>query len=89
MAGTAHTALTTTDGGDVDEVGELITTLLATPATRLTACRGWTAHELVAHLAAGAAESTRSRRAPVAFSTAETTIRMRGQTRSNGGQEFV
>ncbi|MGO9874066.1 MAG: maleylpyruvate isomerase N-terminal domain-containing protein [Acidimicrobiia bacterium] len=30
--------------------------MLATPATRLTACRGWTAHELVAHLAAGAAE---------------------------------
>src|SRR5450432_3787274 len=40
----------------IDEVGELITTLLATPARRLTACRGWTAHELVAHLAAGAAE---------------------------------
>lgn len=40
----------------VDEVGEFITTLLGTPAHRLTACTGWTAHELVAHLAAGAAE---------------------------------
>ena len=40
----------------VDEVGELIASLLVTPATRLTSCRGWTAHELVAHLAAGAAE---------------------------------
>jgi uncharacterized protein (TIGR03083 family) len=39
-----------------DEVGVLLTTLLATPPNRLTACRGWTAHELVAHLAAGAAE---------------------------------
>src|SRR4051812_42850898 len=39
-----------------DEVGELVVTLLATPAERLTACRGWTAHELVAHLAAGANE---------------------------------
>ena len=40
----------------IDEVGELVVTLLATPAHRATACRGWTAHELVAHLAAGAAE---------------------------------
>src|SRR3954452_6362421 len=40
----------------IDEVGELITTLLATPPNRLTNCRGWTAHDLVAHLAAGAAE---------------------------------
>jgi uncharacterized protein (TIGR03083 family) len=40
----------------IDEVGELLVTLLATPASRVTACRGWTAHELVAHLAAGAAE---------------------------------
>jgi uncharacterized protein (TIGR03083 family) len=44
------------DDAGVDEVGELILTLLSTPAHRLTACRGWTAHELVAHLAAGAAE---------------------------------
>jgi Mycothiol maleylpyruvate isomerase N-terminal domain len=44
------------DHADVDEVGEFIATLLATPPHRLTACRGWTAHELVAHLAAGAAE---------------------------------
>src|SRR3954462_2004273 len=41
---------------DLDEVGEFFSTLLATPAHRATACRGWTAHELVAHLAAGAAE---------------------------------
>ena len=40
----------------IDEVGELITTLFATPPNRMTNCRGWTAHELVAHLAAGAAE---------------------------------
>ncbi len=39
-----------------DEVGEFFTTLLATPPYRSTACRGWTAHELVAHMAAGAAE---------------------------------
>jgi hypothetical protein len=56
VARTSNAALTAADRGDVDEVGEFITTLLATPATRLTACRGWTAHELVAHLAAGAAE---------------------------------
>ena len=41
---------------EVDEVGELITTLLGTPPERLTNCRGWTVHDLVAHLAAGAAE---------------------------------
>jgi uncharacterized protein (TIGR03083 family) len=40
----------------VDEVGEFVETLVATPAHRLTACPGWTAHELVAHLAAGASE---------------------------------
>ena len=40
----------------LDEVGELFATLLVTPPERLTACRGWTAHELVAHLAAGARE---------------------------------
>ena len=40
----------------IDEVGELFTTLLATPPHRLTNCAGWTAHDLVAHLAAGAAE---------------------------------
>ena len=51
-----HTPASVPDHADVDEVGELIATLFATPAHRLTACRGWTAHELVAHLAAGAAE---------------------------------
>ena len=44
------------DAAEIDEVGELVTTLLSAPAHRLTACPGWTAHELVAHLAAGAAE---------------------------------
>jgi hypothetical protein len=49
---------THTEAGDpdIDEVGEFVATLFATPAGRLTACRDWTAHELVAHLAAGAAE---------------------------------
>ena len=57
MTGTENPTRTASpDYSDVDEVGELITTLLATPAHRLTACRGWTAHELVAHLAAGEAE---------------------------------
>ncbi len=40
----------------MDEATELVTTLMAIPATAPTACAGWTAHELVAHLAAGAAE---------------------------------
>ena len=44
------------DDTRIDEVAEFVTTLFSTPAHRLTACRGWTAHELVAHLAAGAAE---------------------------------
>lgn len=39
-----------------NEINEFVTTLLATPPTQLTACPGWTAHELVAHLAAGAGE---------------------------------
>jgi hypothetical protein len=57
MTRTANDLPTPTDDhADVDEVGEFIATLLATPPHRLTACRGWTAHELVAHLAAGAAE---------------------------------
>ena len=41
---------------EIDEVGAFVATLLATPAHRLTACQGWTVHELVAHLTAGAAE---------------------------------
>jgi uncharacterized protein (TIGR03083 family) len=40
----------------MDEATELLTTLHTTPSTAPTACAGWTAHELVAHLAAGAAE---------------------------------
>lgn len=40
----------------MDETTALITTLEATDATARTACEGWTAHELVAHLAAGATE---------------------------------
>jgi hypothetical protein len=38
------------------EAAALLTTLGHTPAAAPTACEGWTAHELVAHLAAGAAE---------------------------------
>lgn len=40
----------------IDEAREFVATLLATPADTPTACPGWTVHELVAHLAAGAAE---------------------------------
>src|SRR5262245_39947330 len=46
----------TTTTGTIDEVGAFVTTLLSTPAHRLTNCAGWTVHELIAHLAAGAAE---------------------------------
>jgi hypothetical protein len=56
MIRTDNHTLSAVADDDVDEVGEFIATLLVTPATRLTACRGWTAHELVAHLAAGARE---------------------------------
>jgi uncharacterized protein (TIGR03083 family) len=45
-----------TDDKPFDEIGEFVATLLATPAHRLTNCAGWTAHELVAHMAGGAAE---------------------------------
>jgi hypothetical protein len=50
------TIITEAETSIFDEVGELVVTLLATPPSRMTACRGWTVHELVAHLAAGAAE---------------------------------
>ena len=40
----------------MDEATALLTTLEVTPALAPTACIGWTAHELVAHLTAGAAE---------------------------------
>jgi uncharacterized protein (TIGR03083 family) len=57
LNGMAHfTDLEAGESDVIDEVGEFLTTLLATPPTRLTNCRGWTAHELTAHLAAGAAE---------------------------------
>ena len=46
----------TNPAGAIDEVGEFIGTLVATPAERLTNCAGWTVHDLTAHLAAGAAE---------------------------------
>lgn len=39
-----------------EEADQLFTTLLATPPDAPTACEGWTAHHLVAHLAAGAEE---------------------------------
>ncbi len=38
------------------EADELFSTLLSKPPTAPTACAGWTAHDLVAHLAAGAQE---------------------------------
>ncbi len=40
----------------MDEATALLTTLMDRPADAPTACAGWTAHELTAHLAAGAAE---------------------------------
>jgi len=40
----------------MDEATAFLTTLDATAPTAPTACAGWTAHELVAHLTAGAAE---------------------------------
>ena len=40
----------------MDEATALLATLAVTPPRAPTACAGWTAHELVAHLAAGAAE---------------------------------
>lgn len=40
----------------MDEATALLRTLESTPPDHPTACPGWTAHELVAHLAAGAAE---------------------------------
>jgi uncharacterized protein (TIGR03083 family) len=40
----------------MDEATALLLTLESTLADAPTACAGWTAHELVAHLAAGAAE---------------------------------
>lgn len=36
------------------EVGAFLETLDAVPPGAVTACRGWTAHELIAHLASGA-----------------------------------
>ena len=48
---TADPATTT-----LDEAGEFVRALLATPEDRMSMCAGWTAHEIVAHLAAGAAE---------------------------------
>jgi uncharacterized protein (TIGR03083 family) len=40
----------------MDEATALLLTLASTAPDSPTACRGWTAHDLVAHLAAGAAE---------------------------------
>jgi uncharacterized protein (TIGR03083 family) len=39
-----------------DETAAFIKTLLEAAPDQLTACQGWTAHEIVAHLAAGSAE---------------------------------
>ena len=53
-----HTAQMTTPtvAPEIDEIGEFIGTLVATPPAQLTNCRGWAVHDLTAHLAAGAAE---------------------------------
>jgi Mycothiol maleylpyruvate isomerase N-terminal domain len=40
----------------LDHVGAFFETLLGLPSDAPTACAGWTAHELTAHIAAGAAE---------------------------------
>ncbi len=57
----------------LDEVGALFTTLLATPPDRLTNCQGWTAHDLVAHLASGAAEEADLIESHLAGNTERTT----------------
>lgn len=41
------------------EVAAFLEALDSTPPTALSACVGWTAHEVTAHLAAGAAEVSR------------------------------
>src|SRR3954465_8137911 len=46
-----------TTASTLDEVTELVTTLLAAPPDQLTNCARWTVHDLTAHLAAGAAET--------------------------------
>jgi uncharacterized protein (TIGR03083 family) len=50
------TAAPTPTDDHLDEVGAFFTTLLGVAPDAPTACPGWTAHELTAHLAAGAAE---------------------------------
>jgi hypothetical protein len=64
----------------MDEAAALLHALESTPPRAPTACAGWTAHELVAHLAAGAAEmadlvelaaAQRSERATRAFAERE------------------
>ena len=42
----------------IDEGKEFVATLLGTVPSRLTACKGWTVHEITAHLAAGSQEIT-------------------------------
>ena len=42
----------------VDEGREFIETLMSSRSSRLTACQGWTVHEITAHLAAGSQETT-------------------------------
>ena len=42
--------------GRVDEGEAFVATLLAASPSQLTACRGWTVHEVTAHLAAGSEE---------------------------------
>lgn len=42
------------DAGSVREVSAFLDALDTTPPDAVTACRGWTTHELIAHLASGA-----------------------------------
>lgn len=40
----------------IDEAKEFVDTLIASPPSQLTACAGWTVHEITSHLAAGSQE---------------------------------
>jgi hypothetical protein len=41
----------------IDEGKEFVATLLAASPSQLTACEGWTVHEITAHVAAGSGKS--------------------------------
>jgi uncharacterized protein (TIGR03083 family) len=57
----------------MDEATALLSTLVTTSPDAPTACAGWTAHELVAHLAAGAAEMAELTEATLAGMTPRAT----------------